>query len=1308
MRSSATGLGLSPELERLLRRADPQAGPRLEAIRRVRQDIRTRKAQWNAADSLTGLTVLDDGGVRLTDTVTTLIQQDSAETAFFQDAELDGRLPFTAAVLELAGTEPAEIEIKRVKAKLHPRRDPAQPKQVAKWRLDLLRIVRVGVLMGIPARRQLFLAPIAEPLLVDAVGDANGYVTWDYSIAPVIERPRPKRYGTPPFAELFGNLFHAAPAPTLVLAISALKADGSPAGNVGLAYDAAQASVTTGGNVLSGRKFELPAPGLGLFLSVALFEPGTHADGGAAAGTPRIIIESGTYTSDEIAFTGGGNKYDLGAAPDAANDVVFTIQGAVPNGTALRGQVLKDGGNPAVGADWRTFLSGQKSTDLADVSKRQTYELRAQLDTDASAALTPTLRKLAVEELQTSDMSDYAELQLQGGWGIDAVSLKGEIVRGTIVGKLDGERDYRSGIEDLLAAADLADYTFRPWIGAASLAKDKWLHLDDFIPEGQRPRAADYAIPVVSPLILIRGLLPKYSPGTVYAPDGDVAVGAYTTETGGGANLYLKINEAAADDLTYIRSELDPVNSLYKASFPTPTDFVGRRMYLDYRFQKDAAAGKTIDATIELRQTTTLISFQAHADISDVLTAGSFRLTEAQVALITDPTNLQLWVTFNVGGAGGSRRGIVTWARLRTEGRKDAVRYSNVSVKAAFDDIIANQLEIDPKWRGPGLEDTTTLVSKVISEVTDDDEPTSKAELDALAASVGYGLLGSQGQLKAVNMQDPGPIVAYFPMEEVRIVAITLGIEERIEEFVVPFNWNVAEGKFDDEWRGASAAGVLAFGEAKLDTPVRLDSEIGEWIIPQAGADYVVHARRVGQRHITWFGAGRGRADFVVAYMHPELEPGDTVALEQDQLVFRDPHTGTEVRGRRWVIGKLELCNDPRALGLRFTMAFRPLVDLLTDGEAATRFFKTLLLSVQLVWRGDHLFVLWVGNAATASVKVATSTVSQPAAATGTTAEGQSGEVDAGAFTYTPRIYVTVTPYSRPTAGGVEGDASFESMRLPYIQTMFDSSTGKPLRSTAFNDQGAFLPFVSPNPGTFFSYASGGPASGQMWISFDWSASTLYRPDASTLTVPAPPAAPGAPTLSQVVGGALGARTRWARIAYLKTDPFTGHQTLYPVSAEASFAISANNLLKVTSPADPGGGLYSGWAVLVGSASNTEYVQGANALIAFGTDWTEPTGGFSTTQNSLWTTSWKKLTKIGLDPATLYKHYPYYNLALDFVFIPAETTNAHPQLASLQNGDGVLSLGRYGSAAGYSGVIDISTPAAASTGSGNVGGGRLT
>jgi len=278
----------------------------------------------------------------------------------------------------------------------------------------------------------------------------------------------------------------------------------------------------------------------------------------------------------------------------------------------------------------------------------------------------------------------------------------------------------------------------------------------------------------------------------------------------------------------------------------------------------------------------------------------------------------------------------------------------------------------------------------------------------------------------------------------------------------------------------------------------------------------------------------------------------------------------------------------------------------------------------------------------------------------------------------------------------------------PLYATNPDGSTKS---STAHNPQGSIPPAAISGGGSLFSWQSGGPATGQMWLSLTWSAVTAYRPDGSTVAIPGPPAAPPAPTLSQVAGGALAARTRWVRVAYAKS--LGGIMTLWPVSAESSLAISVNNLLHIASPPPMAG--FTQYVVLVGSAANTEFTQSANPngfnhtdLINIGTDWQESTTGFATNNTPYDSVNWKSVTMIDQTINTTFWLYPYYDLVSGYVFLsPAVTSGPSAQTAALQIADGHIPMSAF-SAAFASYGFSMTTPAGGGSQSGSGGGGRFT
>lgn len=198
--------------------------------------------------------------------------------------------------------------------------------------------------------------------------------------------------------------------------------------------------------------------------------------------------------------------------------------------------------------------------------------------------------------------------------------------------------------------------------------------------------------------------------------------------------------------------------------------------------------------------------------------------------------------------------------------------------------------------------------------------------------------------------------------------------------------------------------------------------------------------------------------------------------------------------------------------------------------------------------------------------------------------------------------------------------------------------------STPLTQQGSMLPV--PFAGSLFTASWGGIGAGQMFVGFSWASQTLYKPDGSTFTLPAPPTALSlaAGDLGQVAGGVRVATTLYARRGLVKD----GH--VYALSGEQSLLILLNDRLTVTSPtAVPG---YDGWCVMVGLVSNAEYLQesgGTPYPIPFGTDYTEPAAHFSTAA-AQYTSAWLgSMVYVDLNASTTYYFYPYYDLSLGFL-----------------------------------------------------------
>ena len=209
---------------------------------------------------------------------------------------------------------------------------------------------------------------------------------------------------------------------------------------------------------------------------------------------------------------------------------------------------------------------------------------------------------------------------------------------------------------------------------------------------------------------------------------------------------------------------------------------------------------------------------------------------------------------------------------------------------------------------------------------------------------------------------------------------------------------------------------------------------------------------------------------------------------------------------------------------------------------------------------------------------------------------------------------------------------------------------------------------------------------------------------------------PPAPTLSQIAGGTNSAVTWFARIALVRDN------MIMAVGPEASFAVSANHLLSVASPSSVAG--MDGWIPLISGSTNTEFVPtdrkngiGLN-FIAFGTNYTEPTGGFSFTGQGVndWAVPLSSGSATSVTPtncllaaSTTYFFYPSYDLVNQMLSFPAATgftpglaTAKNTFLAIAQCGDQRIALS--------TGAVSFTTPAAngssSTTGGGGGGGGR--
>lgn len=1036
-----------------LRRPDPTARQIIEAHvveyntdGTPRAHIRQTKAgptgtRWSEADSLTGLLALDNGDLTLSqDSVTTLISH-AAGTDELTD--LSRTTPIITALIEWDDSIPNDRELSRITARLNPRRSGSQRREVTRWRLQLYRLVdgrdmQLSQVDGNPATGVWFsTAPIADPIDVAVTGDGEGDVAFDFTT--LAARPRPKawpaltnrgRVGLPFAASPTNGIIHPG-RHYMVVAIYALASDGSAAGNVAWDYASATASVSSGGTTVRSREWH---------------ETGAHEgrwqDGGSAGGTPRIVVESGAYVAATITFS--SNPFDLGATP--AGDMELVGRTQTPPGTSITLEVRNDADSA-----WVPFTDGQLHSDVG-IGKTQPRKMRATLTPNGAGSLRPTLKQLGIRAVTRIDLSRICEVR-EYEEAFEPETMKVEANRfGSLVALKNGPQDFRSAIEDLLAGRYPRHVLLRAFIGDSALPRHQWLHKTDFLLGEWTGHGSHVVLEGLSPLVKLRDLVPPYSPGTSYAPDGDHSVGIWTTDTGSGSNLYQRIDEPVADETDYVQSGLHPSNQQVVFTLPTPSDVAGRRFFVDCDYAKDAAGGEVIDLTIQVYQSTTLIAQIVKSDIGADRVQSTMELSEDQIALLTDLPNLRLAFAANTPSGAGNRRALVFWARFRTGGRREVVTYTNQTLKAAYDDLVDNRLALEARYRGPGIESTAYTVSKQLTGLRgrnpNGKDIVGKDELQYLAYLAGGVIHEVQGRIQFTSVLEGKAIAAVFPSSRIRVGGAGPGLQRRVPEFFVGYRWDEATGEFRDEAHAFHAPSIEAFGTDTLGPPKWLDEEIGRWI------DTDALAQDVAVRHVNALGCGLMLWPFWSQDAYPELHIGDLVAVEVDKFVARDPSIAREIRGRNWVVGVIQRADF---WGRNFTVWVRSYADILASSEGATRVLQLGLQEVQPIWRGLELIVPWVGDPLVRSVKIATSTSAFPATGTGTTANGRSGEYNAGAFALADSVYVTITPYSGIGATGFVGTPLLFLIKAPQ-QDQAVPFTGGEFYATSGSDVARGVP----------------------------------------------------------------------------------------------------------------------------------------------------------------------------------------------------------------------------------------------------------
>lgn len=473
-------------LSQRLRRADPEAHIIVEAVVVSNEDTKSCYTDWDIADDTTNFSLPLDGSIELLAANTIHIDstvQDSVHTNLTK-LQPGGTGPWFAAKVEWSEALPDDLELRRVLIDLDAEEDGGVTRDVGAWVCELFNVMYVDQGEG-GSGDLLSFGHIGAEVRVTVDATATAQVTFDWT--SLTDRPRPKIQ-----RPIGGGTDY--PEPITYAVVHALTSAGAVATNAGMIYDSSTASVAIGNSILSGVSL---TEGINNDPPV----PGTFLDA-EGPGVPSIAFETATFATATLSFTTAANQFDMGAVP--TGDVEFICEGLEGSGS-LAYQVRTTTAN-----DWITVTDGDIASEVGVTNwNNQTYEGEVIFTPGGSGDTTPKLRAFGMREVTTKSLANIAEVQ-EASWSVDPVSLKGEIPECVISAIRDGEQDYADAITELLSTYDIADITFRIWVGHPDLDRQYWMLIDSYLIDDYRCEAGRIEIVGLSPLALCKAQLPKY------------------------------------------------------------------------------------------------------------------------------------------------------------------------------------------------------------------------------------------------------------------------------------------------------------------------------------------------------------------------------------------------------------------------------------------------------------------------------------------------------------------------------------------------------------------------------------------------------------------------------------------------------------------------------------------------------------------------------------------------------------------------------------------------------------------------------
>ena len=507
-----TGWADNPRLRDLVQRTDPGAHLFAEVVKFADSSVKILQSHWAAGTTTGSIDNPESGGARLNAGTNADITQTSDD-----GTEISGLTPipdFDAILVEWTDAQAEERELKNFVARLDPRPDNGQAKDVAEWRAQAFRVVELG-----PEDDRRIIMPISREVIVVSVGEAVANIDFDFWDGNEYPRVGPPPTYHPDFNE------DTPTRPQTIIRIIALDSDGAPASNVAWMADSTLTGTISGsGYVVRHYEFIPPDSRAGDETGGAVWSIGS-----LVGNMPRFTLNRPIYAAGSVTFDGGEAIPDL----SGTGDLEIVAHGRTPSGSSLTFKIwngaayIECKSADLIGVD----NSDQGGEDLSGVSTTGPWDIQVLLTPSASGRSTPTAREFGVRRVVTTNLAGLATIR-GGRYRIEPMSLKGNIPKAEITILKTGARDFRDYGTTILAENHIGEIEVRLWIGDPSgvyLNRSEWMHHSSWEVEDYRNGDAGHVLECVSPIRRLRTPIPEFivTGGT----DGERTQIEYTNQT---------------------------------------------------------------------------------------------------------------------------------------------------------------------------------------------------------------------------------------------------------------------------------------------------------------------------------------------------------------------------------------------------------------------------------------------------------------------------------------------------------------------------------------------------------------------------------------------------------------------------------------------------------------------------------------------------------------------------------------------------------------------------------------------------------